>query len=46
MTRAEVMATSLGEMLDMLSALSIYNGSAKQKKTAKIWSYDEVMALE
>lgn len=32
MTRAEVWATSLWEMQDLLAALAIYNGNAKQKR--------------
>lgn len=42
MSRAEVWATSLWEMQDMVSALAIYNGTAKQKRKM---SFDEVMAL-
>ena len=46
MTGAEVMATPLCEMLDMISALAIYNGTAKLKRPAHEWTFDEVLALE
>lgn len=46
MSRAEVWSCSLWEMQDLLAALAIYNGSAKQKLPKKVWSYDEVMALK
>ena len=35
----------MGEMLDMISCLAIYNGSAKPKKKRKKLSYLEIMAL-
>ena len=45
MTGAEIMSTSLWEFQDMLSALSVYNGTAKVKKKPKTYSYDEVIAM-
>lgn len=32
MSRQEIIVTPLGELNDMVSCLSIYNGSAKEKK--------------
>ena len=46
MTRAEVWSTSLWEMQDMVSALAIYNGNAKQSIRKKSWTFEEVMALK
>lgn len=45
MTGAEIMSTSIWEFNDMLSALSVYNGTAKVKKKPKTYTYDEVVAL-
>lgn len=47
MTGAEIMSTSLWEFQDMLSALSVYNGTAKvkKKKKPKTYTYDEVVAM-
>lgn len=45
MTGAEIMSTSLWEFQDMLSALSVYNGTAKVKKKPKTYTYDEVVAM-
>lgn len=39
------MSTGFGEMMDMISCLSIYNGGAEQKK-ASLSDYDEIMNLE
>lgn len=44
MTKHEVMVTPMGEMLDMINCLSIYEGGARQKNRKK-WSYDQVMAM-
>ena len=44
MQRQEIMATPLGEMLDMISCLAIYEGLAKLKKKRK-WTYDEAISL-
>lgn len=46
MTRAEVWSTSLWEMQDMVSALAIYNGNAKQIKKKKSWTMQEVLAMK
>lgn len=40
------MITRLGEMLDMISCLSIYNGNAKPKKQKKKWLFDDVVELK
>lgn len=45
MSGREVMLTPVGEMFDMISCLSIYNGTAEEKPEKKQWSFDEVMAL-
>lgn len=42
MTRAEIWCTSLWEMQDMVSALAVYNGNAKQKHRR---SLSEVLAM-
>lgn len=46
MSGAEVRSTSLWEMQDMVAALAIYNGNAKQKRPKKVWTYAEVMQLK
>lgn len=45
MSRQEVISTRYGEMLDMISCLSIYNGGAQPKKRAKKWDYDDAINL-
>ena len=45
MTRDEVLCTRYGEMLDMIDCLSIYNGGAEPKRKAKVYTYDEAIAL-
>lgn len=45
MSRQEILVTRYGEMLDMISCLAIYNGSAKPKKKPRKYSYAEVMRL-
>lgn len=45
MNRAEIDHTRFGEMIDMISCLSVYNGAAVEKEKKKKWSFDEVMAL-
>lgn len=44
MTRQEVMDTRYGEMLDMISCLSVYNGAAKVKNK-RVLSYDDAINL-
>lgn len=44
MNRQEVMLTKVGEMLDMISCLSVYNGSAEIKENNKL-TYDEAISL-
>lgn len=45
MSRRETLCTPLGEMMDMLACMDIYQGNAKQKDNRK-WTFDEVIALE
>lgn len=44
MNEQEVMMSGVGEMLDMISCLSVYNGGAEVAK--KKLTYDEIMRLE
>ena len=44
MSAQEVMDTTYGEMLDMISCLSIYNGGAEEKPPKLTWS--EAMRLK
>lgn len=39
------MATPYGEMIDMISCMSISKGTARLKKKKRQYSYDEAMAL-
>ena len=43
MARQEILFTPVGEMLDMIACLAIYNGNAKPKKKRKKLSYYEIM---
>lgn len=45
MGKQEVMNTRVGEMLDMISCLSVYNGGAEAKNTKK-YTFDEAMDLK
>lgn len=45
MTKQEILVTKVGEMLDMISCLAIFNGNANPKKKRKKLSYLEIMAL-
>ena len=45
MSRQEIMITPFGEMQDMISCLSIYEGLAEPKKIKKKWNYDDAIAL-
>lgn len=45
MDKREILATPYGEMLDMISCLSVYQGSVRVKKKKKKMSFEEVMAL-
>ena len=44
MTRQETMLTAVGEMIDMINCLAIYNGGAKEKD--RKLSCDEIVALK
>lgn len=46
LSRQEIMTTRVGEMLDLISCLSIYNGGSKLKKERKRMTYEEVMAMK
>ncbi len=43
MNRQEIMTTRIGEMLDMIACLSIFNGAKPKHK--KEWTYDEAVSL-
>lgn len=45
MDKAEIMDTKVGEMLDMISCMTIYNGAARQKPKRRHMSYDEAINL-
>lgn len=45
MEKREILATPYGEMIDMISCLSVYQGTAREKKKPKKYSYDEAIAL-
>ena len=42
MTRQETLATRYGEMMDLISCLAVYNGTAKEKTHR---SFDEALEL-
>lgn len=44
MGKEEILVTPIGEMLDMISCLAIYEGSAKQKPPKL--SMEEILKLE
>ncbi len=44
MGKQEILCTTYGEMCDMISCFSIFNG-AKPKKKKRMYSFDEVLAL-
>ena len=44
MSKQEILVTPFGEMRDMIACLSIYQGTATQKK-AKRWTFDEAINL-
>ena len=43
MSKQEIMVTSLGEMSDMISCISIFEGGAEPATPKK--SYDEIMSM-
>lgn len=45
MARQEILVTRVGEMLDMISCLAIYNGTARPKRKRRKLSYQEIMKL-
>lgn len=46
MTKREISVTRLGEMVDMISCLAVYEGRAKYKAPKRRMSFDEAMALD
>lgn len=44
MGRQEIITTRLGEMLDMIACLSIYNGAEPKEKSRPL-SYEEAVQL-
>ena len=46
MDEQEIMSMRYGSMLDMISCLSIYRGSAQQKAKKKKLTYDEIIRLK
>lgn len=46
MSRQEIIVTKYSEMVDMITCLSIYNGSMVPKTTKKIYNFDAAMAAE
>lgn len=45
MDKREILVTPYGEMIDMISCLSVYQGVAREKKKKRKLSYDEAIAL-
>lgn len=43
MTKQEIMVTRVGEIKDMISCMTIYNGSAKPKQKQRNLSFIEQM---
>lgn len=45
MSKAEIMATRYGEMLDMIACLAIAEGRAEPKQKPRVYTFDEALAL-
>ena len=45
MEKREILCTPYGEMVDMISCMAIYNGTARQKKKKKKWKFEDAIAL-
>lgn len=43
MSRREVLCTRVGEMLDMITCLAIYNGTAEEKPPKRKLSFEEAI---
>lgn len=41
MQRQEILTATIGEMSDLISCLSVYNGGAKEKQELSIWELIE-----
>lgn len=46
MTRQEILITQYSEMVDMITCLSIYNGTLQPAATQTIYNFDAAMAVE
>lgn len=46
MSKEEILCTPIGEMLDMLSCLAIYEGGAKEKAPKRKLKMEEFLKLE
>lgn len=46
MSKEEILCTPIGEMIDMLSCLSIYEGGAKEKQPKRKIKMDDFLKLE
>lgn len=46
MSRQEIIVTAYSEMVDMITCLSVYNGTMSPKQTQKIFDFDTAMAAE
>lgn len=46
MSKEEIYCTPIGEMMDMLSCLAIFEGGAKEKLPKKKMSMQEFLALK
>ena len=45
MTKQEILCTRLGEMLDMVSCLAIYNGAPPKQKSKKLFFLEQMEVL-
>lgn len=46
MTRQEILVTAYSEMVDMITCLSIYQGTLEPSSTHTVYSFEAAMALE
>lgn len=46
MNRQEVLNCPYGEMMDLISCLSVYNGNAEVVEKKKPKTFDDVMSME
>lgn len=45
MTRREILSTTYGEMLDMISCLAIYNGAEPAEKASSVSTVEETLEV-